>query len=73
MKPLQRRVKFAKEKPHIFPFPEHPFDIKCDYPQLLRIYPKTKISKLNGFSLAVGEWTEIPYFKWTTKQCQEAY
>jgi hypothetical protein len=71
-KSLQCHVKFAKEKPHIVPFPEHPFDIKCGYPQLLRIYPKTKILKLNGFSLAVGEWTETPYFKHTTKQRQEA-
>jgi hypothetical protein len=27
----------------------------------------------DGFSLAVGEWTEIPYFKRTTKLRQEAY
>jgi hypothetical protein len=58
---LWRCVKFAKIKPHI------PFDIKYDYPQLTRIYLKTKILKLNGFSLAVGEWTEVPYFQLTTK------
>ena len=72
-KSLLHRVKFAEIKPHIVPFPEHPFDIKYDYPQLTRIYPKTKILKLNGFSLAVGEWTEVPYFQRTTKQRQEAY
>jgi hypothetical protein len=33
----------------------------------------TKILKLNGFNLAAGEWTEIPYFKQTTKQRQETY
>jgi hypothetical protein len=72
-KSLQRHVKFAKEKPHIVPFPEHPFDIKYDYPLLTKIYPKTKILKLNGFSLAVGEWTEVPYFQQTTEQRQEAF
>jgi hypothetical protein len=49
------------------------FDIKYVYPQLVRIYPKTKIVKINSFSLAVGEWTEVPYFQRTIQQCQEAY
>jgi hypothetical protein len=62
-----------KIKPHIVPFTEHLFNIKYDYPQLTGIYPKTKILKLNGFSLAVGEWTEVPYFQQTTKQRKEAY
>jgi hypothetical protein len=66
-KSLQRHVKFAKEK-HYFV----PFDIKYGYPLLTRKYPKTKILKLNSFSLAVGEWTDIPYFQQTTEQRQEA-
>jgi hypothetical protein len=63
MKALQKCAKFAKDKPHVVPFPEHPFDINYNYSILKRIYPKTKILKLNGFSLAVGEWTEVSYFQ----------
>jgi hypothetical protein len=70
---LQKRAKFAKDKPYIVPFPEHPFDIRNDYPQIIRIYPKTKILKINGFSLGVGDWTETPYFIRTVKQRQEAF
>jgi hypothetical protein len=39
----------------------------------MRIYPKTKILKLNRYSLAVGDWTHVPYFQRKTKQRQEAY
>jgi hypothetical protein len=73
MKSLQHHAKFAKEKPHIVPFPEHPFNIKYNYPLLTRIYPKTKILKLNDFRLTVGEWTEVLYFQQTTEQRQEAF
>jgi hypothetical protein len=60
---LQRCVKFAKEKPSIVPFPEHPYDIKYGYPHIINLYPKTKLLKINGFNLAVGEWTHVPYFQ----------
>jgi hypothetical protein len=69
---LQKRRKFAKCKPDIVPFPEHPFDIKYDYPQIIRIYPKTKILKINGFSVGVGDWTETPYCMRTAEERQEA-
>jgi hypothetical protein len=39
----------------------------------MRIHPKTKILKLNGFSLAIDDWTFVPYFQQTTQQRQEAY
>jgi hypothetical protein len=66
---IRKNFKFARFPVDIIPFPDHPFAVHCDYPRLLREFPRQSLQQINSYSTPNGYWSTLFTWDGTKRDC----